>query len=292
MAKNNGTEESYSAKIHAQKVFRTIICVFLCFLSIIPFYIMVINATRSSAAIQRGISLIPSRFFAANLANLVKKSTGIGAPLWKCMFNSCLISIPATALQVYFSTFTAYGITVYRFKLRNFAASFIMAIMMIPAQVSIIGFMQFMMKIGLYNTYIPLIIPAVAAPSTYYFMKQYMEQALSIEIVEAARIDGSGEIHTFNSIVLPLLKPAMATQAIFGFVASWNNLYTPSIILATERKKQTMPMYVQALKANDKSRDWGQIYCGLFTTVIPILVMYFFLSKYIIAGVALGGVKE
>ena len=101
-----------------------------------------------------------------------------------------------------------------------------------------------------------------------------------------------GEIHTFNSIVLPLLKPAMATQAIFGFVASWNNLYTPSIILATERKKQTMPMYVQALKANDKSRDWGQIYCGLFTTVIPILVMYFFLSKYIIAGVALGGVKE
>ena len=66
----------------------------------------------------------------------------------------------------------------------------------------------------------------------------------------------------------------------------------PSIILATERKKQTMPMYVQALKANDKSRDWGQIYCGLFTTVIPILVMYFFLSKYIIAGVALGGVKE
>ena len=61
------------------------------------------------------------------------------------------------------------------------------------------------------------------------------------------------------TIVLPLLKPAMATQAIFGFVASWNNLYTPSIILATERQKQTMPMYVSALKANDKSRDWGQI---------------------------------
>ena len=135
-------------------------------------------------------------------------------------------------------------------------------------------------------------IPAIAAPTTVYFMKQYMETGLSVEIVEAARIDGSGEIHTFNTIVLPLLKPAMATQAIFGFVASWNNLYTPSIILATERQKQTMPMYVSALKANDKSRDWGQIYCGLFTTVLPILVMYFFLSKYIIAGVALGGVKE
>ena len=291
MAKNNGTEESYSAKIHAQKVFRTIICVFLCFLSIIPFYIMVINATRSSAAIQRGISLIPSRFFAANLANLVKKSTGIGAPLWKCMFNSCLISIPATALQVYFSTFTAYGITVYRFKLRNFAASFIMAIMLIPAQVSIIGFMQFMMKIGLYNTYIPLIIPAVAAPSTYYFMKQYMEQALSIEIVEAARIDGSGEFKTFNNIVLPLMKPAMATQAIFAFIASWNNLFTPSMMLL-DKSKNTLPMFVQTLRSEQFRSDYGMIYFGLFITVLPIFVVYFALSKYIIAGVALGGVKE
>lgn len=291
MAKNNGTEESYSAKIHAQKVFRTIICVFLCFLSIIPFYIMVINATRSSAAIQRGISLIPSRFFAANLANLVKKSTGIGAPLWKCMFNSCLISIPATALQVYFSTFTAYGITVYRFKLRNFAASFIMAIMMIPAQVSIIGFMQFMMKIGLYNTYIPLIIPAVAAPSTYYFMKQYMEQALSIEIVEAARIDGSGEFKTFNNIVLPLMKPAMATQAIFAFIASWNNLFTPSMMLL-DKSKNTLPMFVQTLRSEQFRSDYGMIYFGLFITVLPIFIVYFALSKYIIAGVALGGVKE
>ena len=291
MAKNNATEESYSAKIHAQKVFRTIICVFLCFLSIIPFYIMVINATRSSAAIQRGISLIPSRFFAANLANLVKKSTGIGAPLWKCMFNSCLISIPATALQVYFSTFTAYGITVYRFKLRNFAASFIMAIMMIPAQVSIIGFMQFMMKIGLYNTYIPLIIPAVAAPSTYYFMKQYMEQALSLEIVEAARIDGSGEFKTFNNIVLPLMKPAMATQAIFAFIASWNNLFTPSMMLL-DKSKNTLPMFVQTLRSEQFRSDYGMIYFGLFITVLPIFVVYFALSKYIIAGVALGGVKE
>ena len=235
--------------------------------------------------------MIPSRFFAANLANLVKKSTGIGAPLWKCMFNSCLISIPATALQVYFSTFTAYGITVYRFKLRNFAASFIMAIMMIPAQVSIIGFMQFMMKIGLYNTYIPLIIPAVAAPSTYYFMKQYMEQALSIEIVEAARIDGSGEFKTFNNIVLPLMKPAMATQAIFAFIASWNNLFTPSMMLL-DKSKNTLPMFVQTLRSEQFRSDYGMIYFGLFITVLPIFVVYFALSKYIIAGVALGGVKE
>lgn len=292
MAKQtNDGQQSYSAWIHTQKVIRTIVCVILCFLSIIPFYIMIINATRDSNSIQRGLSIIPSTHFGQNMAALLKKSQGIGAPLWKCMFNSCLISVPATLLQVYFSTFTAYGITVYNFKLKNFASSFIMAIMMIPAQVSIIGFMQFMMKIGLYNTYLPLIIPAVAAPSTYYFMKQYMAQALSLEIVEAARIDGSGEFKTFNTIVLPLMKPAMATQAIFAFIASWNNLFTPSMILI-DKSKNTLPMFVQTLRSEQFRSDYGMIYLGLFITVLPIFVVYFALSKYIIAGVALGGVKE
>ena len=162
----------------------------------------------------------------------------------------------------------------------------------VETQVSIVGFVKICTITKLYGTFLPLIIPAIAAPTTVYFMKQYMETGLSLEIVEAARIDGSGEFRTFNTIVLPLLKPAMATQAIFGFVATWNNLYTPSIILGSERKKMTMPMYVAALKANDKDRDWGLIYCGLFVTVLPLLVVYFFLSKYIIAGVALGGVNE
>lgn len=270
MAKQaNDGQQSYSAWIHTQKVIRTIVCVILCFLSIIPFYIMIVNATRDTHAIERGLSIIPSTYFGRNLSLLLEKSQGIGAPLWKCMFNSCLISVPATLLQVYFSTFTAYGITVYNFKLKNFASSFIMAIMMIPAQVSIIGFMQFMMTIGLYNTYLPLIIPAVAAPSTYYFMRQYMAQALSLEIVEAARIDGSGEFKTFNTIVLPLMKPAMATQAIFAFIASWNNLFTPSMILI-DKSKNTLPMFVQTLRSEQFRADYGMIYLGLFVTVLPI----------------------
>ena len=208
------------------------------------------------------------------------------------MLNSLIVTVPATILQVYFGSLTAYAVTVYNFKGKKFIWAFIYAIMMIPTQVSVVGFVKVCQLTGLYGTFWPLILPAIAGPTTVYFMKQYMETGLSVEIVEAARIDGSSEFATFNRIVLPLLKPAMATQAIFGFVGTWNNLYTPSIILATERQKQTMPMYVSSLKANDKDRDWGLIYCGLLTTVIPILVMYFFLSKYIIAGVALGGVKE
>jgi len=215
-----------------------------------------------------------------------------GVNVFQAMFHSLLITVPATALQIYFGSLTAYAVTAYRFKGRNAMWAFIYAIMMIPTQVSVVGFMKVCHLTHTYGTYLPLIIPAIAAPTTVYFMKQYMETGLSLEIIEAARIDGSGEFRTFNTIVIPLLKPAMATQAIFGFVASWNNLYVPSLVLGTEREKMTMPMFVSALKANDKDRDWGQIYVGLFVTVLPILVMYFFLSKYIIAGVALGGVKE
>lgn len=282
-----------SEKFTGTKVLRYTVCIILCFLSIFPFFVMVINSTLDNVRILSGIQIIPGGEFVHNFKGLMEtseKTSGVNA--LSAMRNSLIVTVPATVCQIYFASLTAYAVTVYNFKLKNFAWGFIYAIMMIPTQVSIVGFIKICNVTHLYGSFLALIIPAIAAPTTVYFMKQYMETGLSVEIVEAARIDGSSEIKTFNSIVLPLLKPAMATQAIFGFVGSWNNLYTPSIILATKRKKMTMPMYVSALQSNDKTRDWGLIYCGLFTTVIPLLVMYFALSKYIIAGVALGGVKE
>jgi multiple sugar transport system permease protein len=285
--------EQTGSKDTGAKVVRYIVCIFLCFLSIFPFYVLIINSTLKSSQILTGLKFIPGNQFIVNFKSLLAggaKTSGVN--VLQAMLNSLIVTVPAVVLQIYFGSLTAYAVTVYNFRLKRFAWGFIYAIMMIPTQVSIVGFIKVCNLTHLYGSFLALIIPAIAAPTTVYFMKQYMETGLSVEIVEAARIDGSGELHTFNTIVLPLLKPAMATQAIFAFVASWNNLYTPSIILATKRQKQTMPMYVSSLKANDKERDWGQIYCGLFTTVLPLLVMYFCLSKYIIAGVALGGVKE
>lgn len=277
------------------KIFRTIICVLLCFLSLFPFWILFVNSTLPSNQIVTGMKVIPGSIqqFITNYKGLMAGSEKTsGVTLMQAMGNSLIITIPTVILQVYFSSLTAYAVTVYRFKGRDFVWGFIYAIMMIPTQVSIVGFIKVCNLTHLYGTFFPLILPAIAAPTTVYFMKQYMEGALSISLVEAARIDGAGEFKTFNKIVLPLLTPAMATQAIFAFVASWNNLYTPSLILATERQKATMPMFVEALKANDKTRDYGQIYTGLFITVIPIIIMYIFLARYIIGGVALGGVKE
>lgn len=286
-----GVDAGYAAKIKAKKIFRTIICIILCIVSIFPFYVMIVNTTHTSDVIKHGIKLIPGGELISNFKGMLTRTAGKGTNVWQAMLHSVIIAVPATVLQVYFATLTAYGLTVYQFKLRNMAWSFIMAIMMIPAQVSIIGFMNLMIKVNLYNTYWPLIIPAMAAPSTVYFMKQYMQGGLSVEIIEAARIDGSSEFATFNKIALPLMKPAMATQAIFAFIASWNNLYTPTMMISDNRK-YTLPMFITGLKSDSIRTDYGFVYVGLTLTVLPLLVVYFALSKYIIAGVALGGVKE
>ena len=278
------------ARILGAQIFRNAICIFLCFLSLIPFWIMIVNATRTSVDIQSSFSLIPSHYFLENWEKLLYQCNA-NVPLWKYMINSCIIAFGSTILTVYFSTMTAYGVTVYKFKGCQFAWAFIMAIMMIPVQVSSIGFFRFVFGLGLGNNYIPLIIPAIAAPSTVFFMRQYMQSALPLEIVDAARIDGSREFNTFNTIAMPLMRPAVATQCIFAFIASWNNFYTPSMLL-TSQKKYTLPMFVQLMRGERVRSDHGIIYVGLVITILPIFVVYFILSKHIIAGVALGGVKE
>lgn len=283
-------KDGYISSLKRQRIFRTVVCVIFCILALGPFLLLIMNATRSSEAIKSGISLIPSGHLIENWKNLLAQQNGMQITLQKAALNSLTITVPGTFLAVYFSSMTAYGIYVYDFKFKKFAWAFIMAIMMVPSQISIIGFYRFMLDLKLVDTYIPLIIPAIASPAVVFFMKQYMESTLSIEMIEAARIDGSREWHTFNRIIIPIMKPAVATQAIFQFIAQWNNLFTPTIMLTTDSKK-TLPMFVQLLSSNQFRTDYGVVYVGLFVTIIPLVIIYFILSKYIVAGVALGGVK-
>ena len=162
--------------------------------------------------------------------------------------------------------------------------------MMIPAQVTSIGFYQMVYRVHMTNNFLPLILPAIASPSMVFFMRQYMIPSLPMEIIESARVDGCREFRIFNQIVIPMVKPAMATQGIFCFVASWNQLFLPQILL-TNKKRYTMPIMVSLLKGDIYKTEYGAVYLGLALTVLPLLVVYFLLSKYIIAGVALGGVK-
>lgn len=291
MAKLRESDASYRRKVATQRVLKEVICLILCFISIIPFLILFINATRTSEAIKAGLSLIPGGNLGENWVNFNLKQNGMQLTVFKAMINSFIIAVPATFLSVYFSTLTAYGIHVYDFKFKKAAWSFILAVMIVPGTISAIGFYRFMLKLNLLDTYWPLIVPSVAAPAIVFFMKQYMESTLSKELVEAARIDGSGEFHTFNVIAIPLMKPAVATQAIFAFVASWNNLFMPNMIITSDVKK-TLPLFVQMLRSDQFKTDYGVLYIGLAITILPIFVVYFILSKHIVAGVTLGGVKE
>ena len=264
------------------------ILIVLAGMCLFSFYMLIINATRSNAQLQAGFTLLPKDNFFVNLKNAWTDAS-INIP--RGMLNSFLIAACSAILTTYFSALTAYGIHVYKFKLKKFAFYFIMAVMMIPPQVSAVGFIQLVYKFNLTNNYIPLILPSIAAPVVFFYMKQYLESVLPMEMIEAARIDGSGEFRTFNQIVLPIMKPAIAVQMIFSFVASWNNYFIPALLLDKAEMK-TVPIMIAQLRSADYSKfDMGKVYMFILLAILPVLVVYIILSKAIIKGVTAGSVK-
>ena len=267
--------------VYAILIFLTVLCLF-------SFYIMIVNATRSNAQLQAGFRLLPQEHFWDNLKNAWTDAS-INIP--RGMLNSLFIAVTTAVLTTYFSALTAYGVHVYDFKGKNLVFTFIMAIMMIPAQVSAVGFVQMINKLHLTNNYIPLILPSIAAPVVFFYMKQYMESVLPLEIVEAARCDGSNEFLTFNTIILPIMKPAIAVQAIFSFVSSWNNYFIPALLLDKAEMK-TVPIMIAQLRSADYSKfDMGKVYMFILLAILPVMLVYIILSKSIIKGVTSGSVK-
>lgn len=281
------TKEGFG--IHARRAIAYIFLILITILCLFWFYVLFVNATRTHSEIQLGFHAMPGTNFLKNFDNTIIHGS---QPVWNGLVNSVVIAAFSALLTTYFSTMTAYALHVYTFKLKKFMHTFILMIMMIPTQVTALGFLQLVTKMGLMNSFIPLIVPAVASPVTYFYMKQYMESSLPIEIIEASRIDGAGEFRTFNQMILPIMKPAIAVQAIFAFVQNWNNYYTQNMILISNDKMITMPMMVQKVLGQDKKIDLGAQYAAVALSVIPIIVIYVCLSRFIVGGVALGGVKE
>ena len=269
-------------------VFAHIVLILLSFMCLFFFYVLIINATRSHGDLQKGFSALPGKYFLENLKNVANDGS---FPMFRGILNSVIVSSCSAALCTYFSSLTAYGLYAYEFKARKVAFTFIMAILVMPTQVTAMGFLRLVTKMGLYDSLL-LIIPSIASPAVFYFMYSYLQSSLPLSLVEAARIDGSGEFHTFNRIVLPIMKPAIAVQAIFTFVGSWNNYFVPALIIQS-KSKMTVPILIATLRGADYMNfDMGKIYMMITVAIVPIIVVYLLLSKYIIAGVTLGGVKE
>lgn len=265
------------------------VLILLSFMCLFFFYVLIINATRSHSNLQKGFSALPGKYFFTNLKNVANDGS---FPMFRGILNSLIVSGCSAALCTYFSALTAYGLYAYDFKGKKVAFTFIMAILVMPTQVTAMGFLKLVTNMGMYDSLLPLIIPSIASPAVFYFMYSYLQSSLPISLVEAARIDGSGEFKTFNHIVLPIMKPAIAVQAIFTFVGSWNNYFVPALIIQS-KNKMTVPILIATLRGADYMNfDMGKIYMMITVAIVPIIIIYLLLSKYIIAGVTLGGVKE
>lgn len=266
-----------------------LVLILLSFLCLFFFYILIINATRSHADLQKGFSALPGGYLLENLKNVANDGS---FPMFKGIVNSLIVSISTAALCTYFSSLTAYGLYAYNFKGKKIAFTFIMAILVMSTQVTAMGFLRLITNMGMYDSLLPLIIPSIASPAVFYFMYSYLQSSLPLSLVEAARIDGSGEFMTFNRIVLPIMKPAIAVQAIFTFVGAWNNYFVPALVIQS-KDKMTVPILIATLRGADYMNfDMGKIYTMIMVAIVPIIIVYLFLSKYIIAGITLGGVKE
>jgi len=261
--------------------------VILLVITLIPIWLLLVNATRSTTEIQQGLSILPSVHLAENYRILLSK----GIDMVHGISNSLFVAVGSTLVTVYFSLLTAYGIVVYDFKGKQLFSNFVIVLVMIPMQLSIIGFYQYMSKLGLTDNYASLILPLIANAGGVFFGKQYLESMVITELIDAARIDGASEIGIFHRIMLPMAVPGAVTLGIFAFVAAWNNFFN-AFILITSFDKYTLPMLVKTLRGDVYRTEYGAIYLGLAITIVPILIIYAIFSRYIVSGIAMGAIKE
>ncbi|PYZ96396.1 sugar ABC transporter permease [Alteribacter lacisalsi] len=263
------------------------VLILLVIISFIPFYMMIINATRSNSEIlQHGFTMLPGSSLMANYEVLIQYMN-----LWRGFANSLFVAVMVTVLSSYFSALTAFGFAVYKFKGKNVLFVFMLLLMMVPGQLGLIGFYDLIRTMGLLDTYIPLIIPPIAAPFVVFFLRQYLKTVMHPSLLEAARIDGAGEFRIFHKIGLPMMMPAVATMAIFTFIGSWNNYILPLVVLFSP-EKYTLPVMMGALRGSQVAENLGSMYLGIAISVVPIMIAFLFLSKYIISSISAGAVKE
>lgn len=279
--------KSYKFSTNVMRVLVYIVLFVLLAITIIPIWVLLVNATRSTAEIQQGLGFLPSTHLIENYNLLIGK----GINLWQGFRNSIFIATTTTIITVYFSFLAAYGIVVYDFKGKKLFYSFIIVLVLIPMQLSIIGFYQFMSKLGLTDNYASLILPALASAFAVFFGKQYLESVVIQDLIDAGRIDGASEIGIFHRVIIPIAVPGAFTLAIFAFVASWNNFFN-AFILITSRDKYTLPMLIRTLRGDVYRTEYGAIYLGLAITIVPIIIFYAIFSRYIVSGIAMGSVKE
>jgi len=273
--------------LYAKKAFIYLLMIFFGLLSLIPVYLVLINVTRTNPEINSGLSFIPSDSFLDNWRALNSKNIKLSHGF----MNSLLLAAVTSFCSVYFSAMTAYGLHLYRFAGRRVLWGAILVVMMLPAMLSFIGFYLIVSRLQLLDTYIPLVVPAIASAGVVFFLRQYLSSLPAKELAEVSRIDGAGEFLIFHVIALPLMAPALAAQAFFAFIASWNSFFMPFLIIS-DPTLYTLPMLLVTLQGRMYDAQYGGIYLGIAISIVPVITVYAFSSRYIISGITMGSLKE
>lgn len=260
-------------------------------ISLLPFLIMVANSGKTDLEIATSLSLLPTGHFQENVSTALSL-----APLFRGVLNSLFVATAATVLNIYFSTMVAYGFSVYKFKHNKKLFLFVLLTMMIPGQLTFIGFYDMVKSMGLLNSYIPLILPGIASAGNVFFLKQYCDQIVSLETIESARIDGANEFSIYHKCILPILTPAMSTMAIFSFIGNWNSYLVPLLII-NDTNKYTLPVMLRyiagmsSISSVSIANAQGAIYASALISVLPVIIIFVIFSKRIVGGLNAGSVK-
>jgi len=260
-----------------------VIIILVSVISLFPFYCMIIMSTQTTEEIFTGMALLPGTHFLQNINTVLSKSFFVAYK------NSLIVSVSSSVLCTLFSAMAGYALTLYRFRLRNAIYNFVLITMMIPASIGIIGYMNEMRVLQLSRSITPMILVWLANGFGVFWMTQYLRGSLQMAIVESARIDGSGEMRTFLSIVLPCIRPALGTLLLMIFLWSWNNYLLP-LVLVNQTANYTIPLYIQTL-GNEYVSDYGARITGLLLSVFPLLLAFTLGSKSFIRGLTSGAIK-
>jgi ABC-type glycerol-3-phosphate transport system permease component len=258
------------------------------FLTVGPFIWMFLSSFKNSTEIfHYPPTLLPQVWRLDNYAKLF-----VERPFDRWYLNSLVIAAIGTAAVLFFSSLAGFAFAKYEFRGRTMMFALLIGSTMIPFQLILIPLFVEISRMSLVNTYAALIIPFMAPAFGIFLMKQYMA-SIPNELLDAARIDGCSEFTIYYSVMLPLLRPALATLGIFTFLGSWNSFLWPLVVLNDE-KMMTLPIGLAALTQNvpGKERDYGMIMAAATLVSVPVIVVFTLMQRQFISGMLSGSVKR
>lgn len=275
--------KSLSGASTGYKVLTIVILVLLALFFIFPVYWIVTGSFKDAITIN---ARTPQWFpLAPTLENYVKL---FKQPAFRWLVNIVVISVAAMLLTCLTAALAGYALAKKRFIGRKVLFTIIICAMALPKQVFVIPLLQEMNALGLADNLLAVILPTVGWPFGVFLMKQFSE-TIPGEILEAARVDGAGELRTFVQIVFPMIKPGVGALAIFTFVNTWND-YFLQLVMLTSRVNWTLPLGISKLQG-EMSSDFGLIMAGAALAAVPIIVIFIAFQKYFTQGIAMGAVK-